>query len=85
LSSDGVSPVSKCSWVLVEGHEHCDGRRCVFAVQDNVGITQREGVSWSYTVEPACVGSMSKIGPASGTGGKYRKVLGFRYPGNIDE
>ena len=39
-----VGPVGKCSRVLIEGDGHSDGRRCVFAVQDNAGIAQMEGV-----------------------------------------
>ena len=56
LTSGRVGPVGKCSRVLFEGDEDSDGRRCVFAVQDNVGIAQREGVPRPYTIEPACMG-----------------------------
>ena len=56
LTSGRIGPVGKCSRVLIEGDEHSDGRRRVFAVQDNVGIAQREGVPRPYAVEAACTG-----------------------------
>jgi len=85
LTGGRIGPISESSRVLVEGDEHCDGCCCVFAAQNNEGITQREGISWSYAIEPACIGSSSKLGPAPGAEGKYHKVLGFRYPGNTNE
>jgi hypothetical protein len=47
LTSGRVSPVGKFSRVLSEGDEHCDSRGWVFAIKDNVAITQREGLPWS--------------------------------------
>ena len=69
MTSSRIGPVGKCSPVLVESDEDCDRRRCVFAIQNNEGVTQREGVSWSYAVEHACIGSLSEPGRSSGTEG----------------
>lgn len=81
LTSGRVGPVRKCRRVLTEGDENGDSCRGVFAVQDDVGITQREGLPWSYAVESACMGLLLGLGRASETEDMHRKVLGFPCPG----
>ena len=85
LTGGRVGPVRKCCRVLIEGDEHSDSCRGVFAVQDDVGITQREGLPWPYAVESACMGLLLELGRASEIEDMHHKVLGFRCPDNTNE